>query len=199
MGGIFFGIFTPTEAAAIGAFATLLLAIVRKQISWRGFIEALSATTQTSCMVMMIVAGATIFGHFMAVTRVPFELSAWAGSLSLPSSVIMVIIILIYLFGGCFMDAFALIMLTVPIFAPLAETLGFDLIWFGILFTILAEIGLVTPPFGLNLFVLQGVVPQHDLMVVARSTFPFVLPALALIVILTIFPELVLWLPSILY
>ena len=196
MGGIFFGIFTPTEAAAIGAFATLFMAIVRKQISWRGFIKALSATTQTSCMVMVIVAGATIFGHFMAVTRVPFELSAWAGSLSLPSSVIMVIIILIYLFGGCFMDAFALIMLTVPIFAPLAETLGFDLIWFGVVIVLIGEMGVITPPVGINVYVVHGVARDVPLETIFKGVMPLFAALVICNILILLFPEIALFLPN---
>jgi C4-dicarboxylate transporter DctM subunit len=196
MGGIFFGIFTPTEAAAIGAFATLIMAIMRKQISWRGFIEALSATTQTSCMVMVIVAGATIFGHFMAVTRVPFELSAWAGNLSLPPSVIMVVIILIYLLGGCFMDAFALIMLTVPIFAPLAQTLGFDLIWFGVVIVLIGEMGVITPPVGINVYVVHGVARDVPLETIFKGVMPLFVALVICNILLLLFPEIALFLPN---
>ena len=196
MGGIFFGIFTPTEAAAIGAFATLFMAIVRKQISWKGFIEALSATTQTSCMVMVIVAGATIFGHFMAVTRVPFELSAWAGSLSLPASIIMIVIILIYLLGGCFMDAFALIMLTVPIFAPLAETLGFDLIWFGVVIVLIGEMGVITPPVGINVYVVHGVARDVPLETIFKGVMPLFAALIICNMLILLFPEIALFLPN---
>jgi C4-dicarboxylate transporter DctM subunit len=196
MGGIFFGIFTPTEAAAIGAFATLFMAIIRKQISWRGFIKALSATTQTSCMVMVIVAGATIFGHFMAVTRVPFELSAWAGSLSLPPSVIMIVIILIYLLGGCFMDAFALIMLTVPIFAPLAETLGFDLIWFGVVIVLIGEMGVITPPVGINVYVVHGVARDVPLETIFKGVMPLFTALIICNILILLFPEIALFLPN---
>jgi C4-dicarboxylate transporter DctM subunit len=196
MGGIFFGIFTPTEAAAVGAFATLLLAIIRKQISWRGFIKALSAATQTSCMVMVIVAGATIFGHFMAVTRVPYELSAWAGSLPLPSSVIMILIILIYLLGGCFMDAFALIMLTVPIFAPLAENLGFDLIWFGVVIVLIGEMGVITPPVGINVYVVHGVAKEVPLETIFKGVMPLFAALIMCNILILLFPEIALFLPN---
>jgi C4-dicarboxylate transporter DctM subunit len=196
MGGIFFGIFTPTEAAAIGAFVTLFMAIVRRQISWRGFVKALSDTTQTSCMVMVIVAGATIFGHFMAVTRVPYELSAWAGSLSLPNSVIMIIIILIYLLGGCFMDAFALIMLTVPIFAPLAETLGFDLIWFGVVIVLIGEMGVITPPVGINVYVVHGVAREVPLETIFKGVMPLLAALIICNMIILFFPEIALFLPN---
>src|SRR4030043_457221 len=196
MGGIFFGIFTPTEAAAIGAFATLFLAIIRKQISWRGFIKALTATTQTSCMVMVIVAGATIFGHFMAVTRVPYELSVWAGSLSLPGSLIMIIIILIYILGGCFMDAFALIILTVPIFAPLAQTLGFDLIWFGVIIVLIGEMGVITPPVGFNVYVVHGIARDVPLETIFRGVIPLLAALIVCNILLLLFPEIALFLPN---
>jgi len=196
MGGIFFGIFTPTEAAAIGAFATLILAIVRKQISWKGFLKALSATTQTSCMVMVIVAGATIFGHFMAVTRVPYELSAWAGSLPLPGSIIMILVIMIYLLGGCFMDAFALIMLTVPIFAPLAETLGFNLIWFGVVIVLIGEMGVITPPVGINVYVVHGIAREVPLETIFKGVMPLFAALIICNILILIFPEIALFLPN---
>jgi C4-dicarboxylate transporter DctM subunit len=196
MGGIFFGIFTPTEAAAIGAFATLAMAIVRRQISWRGFIKALAATTQTSCMVMVIVAGATIFGHFMAVTRVPFELSAWAGNLPLPGSLIMIIIILIYILGGCFMDSFALITLTVPIFAPLAETLGFNLIWFGVVIVLIGEMGVITPPVGINVYVVHGIVRDVPLETIFKGVMPLLAALIICNILLLLFPEIALFLPN---
>ena len=196
MGGIFFGIFTPTEAAAIGAFATLSMAIVRRQISWRGFIKALAATTQTSCMVMVIVAGATVFGHFMAVTRVPFELSAWAGNLPLPGSLIMIIIILIYILGGCFMDSFALITLTVPIFAPLAETLGFDLIWFGVIIVLIGEMGVITPPVGINVYVVHGIARDVPLETIFRGVMPLLAALIICNILIFLFPEIALFLPN---
>jgi len=196
MGGIFIGIFTPTEAAAVGAFATLSMAIVRRQIDWRGFIKALAATTQTSCMVMVIVAGATIFGHFMAVTQVPFKLSAWAGNLPLPGSLIMIIIILIYILGGCFMDSFALITLTVPIFAPLAQTLGFDLIWFGVIIVLIGEMGVITPPVGINVYVVHGVARDVPLETIFKGVMPLLAALLICTILLLLFPEIALFLPN---
>jgi C4-dicarboxylate transporter DctM subunit len=196
MGGIFFGIFTPTEAAAIGAFATLLMAIVRRQISWKDFIKALAATTQTSCMIMVIIAGATIFGHFMAVTRVPFELSAWAANLPLPGSLIMIIIILLYIFGGCFMDSLALITLTVPIFAPLAETLGFNLIWFGVIIVLIAEMGVITPPVGINVYVVHGIARDVPLETIFKGVMPMFAALIVCNIFLLLFPQITLFLPN---
>ncbi|MDY0095402.1 MAG: TRAP transporter large permease, partial [Candidatus Vecturithrix sp.] len=139
MGGLFFGIFTPTEAAAVGAFLTLALALMRRQLTWKHFVQSLMDTTKISCMIMMIVTGAVIFGHFMAVTRIPFDLAGWVSELPLSNYAIMGVIVLVYLIGGCFMDALAMIMLTIPIFYPIATSLGFDPIWFGVVVVLVTE------------------------------------------------------------
>jgi len=196
MGGIFFGIFTPTEAAAAGAFLTLLLAIVRRSISWEGFVKSLSDTTRISCMVMVIVTGAVIFGHFMAVTRLPYNLAQWVSTLPLPNSVIMGVIILVYLFGGCFMDALAMIMLTIPIFYPVAVTLGFDPIWFGVVIVLITEMGVITPPVGVNVYVVYGVVKDAPLETIFKGVFPMLLALLVCNLILLFFPQIALFLPS---
>jgi tripartite ATP-independent transporter DctM subunit len=196
MGGIFFGIFTPTEAAAIGAFFTLVLAMVRRQLSWEGFLKSIASTTRISCMVMVIVAGATVFGHFMAVTRVPFEISAWVANLPLPNFAIMIVIILIYLLGGCFMDAFAMIMLTIPIFFPVAEALGYDPIWFGVVIVLISEMGVITPPVGINVYVVYGVAKDVPLEVIFRGVLPMLLALLICNLIILLFPQIALFLPG---
>lgn len=196
MGGIFFGIFTPTEAAAAGAFLTLLLAIIRRQITWDGFVQSIASTTRISCMVMVIVAGAVLFGHFMAVTRVPYDLANWVSNLPLPKHAIMGVIILVYLFGGCFMDALAMIMLTVPIFFPVAQTLGFDPIWFGVVIVLITEMGVITPPVGVNVYVVYGVAKDVPLEVIFRGVLPMLIALLACNLILLIFPEIALFLPN---
>jgi tripartite ATP-independent transporter DctM subunit len=196
MGGIFFGIFTPTEAAAAGAFFTLLIAILRGQLTWRGFVQSLADTTRISCMVMVIVTGATIFGHFMAITRVPYDLAGWVSSLPLHRSAIMGVIILVYLFGGCFMDALAMIMLTIPIFYPVAETLGFDPIWFGVVIVLITEMGVITPPVGVNVYVVYGVAKDVPLEAIFKGVFPMLLALLFCNLILILFPQIALFLPS---
>ncbi|HBF43493.1 MAG TPA: C4-dicarboxylate ABC transporter permease [Desulfobacteraceae bacterium] len=196
MGGIFFGIFTPTEAAAAGAFFTLLIAIVRRQLSWQGFVQSLADTTRISCMVMVIVTGATIFGHFMAITRVPFELAGWVSSLPLPRSAIMMVVVFIYLFGGCFMDALAMIMLTIPIFFPVAQALGFDPIWFGVVIVLITEMGVITPPVGVNVYVVFGVAKDVPLETIFKGVFPMLLALLICNIILLLFPQIALFLPG---
>ncbi|MFH0845483.1 MAG: TRAP transporter large permease [Pseudomonadota bacterium] len=196
MGGIFFGIFTPTEAAAAGAFFTLLLAMLRKQLTWGGFVQSLSDTTRISCMVMVIVTGAVIFGHFMAITRIPYDLANWVSQLPLPRHAIMGVIILLYLFGGCFMDALAMIMLTIPIFFPVCQTLGFDPIWFGVVIVLITEMGVITPPVGVNVYVVYGVAKDIPLEVIFRGVLPMLLALLICNLILLFFPQIALFLPS---
>jgi tripartite ATP-independent transporter DctM subunit len=196
MGGIFFGIFTPTEAASAGAFLTILLAVIRKQLTWQGFVQSLADTTRISCMVMVIVTGAVVFGHFMAVTRVPYDLAAWVSTLPLPKHAIMMVIVLVYLVGGCFMDALAMIMLTIPIFFPVSQALGFDPIWFGVVIVLITEMGVVTPPVGVNVYVVFGVAKDVPLETIFKGVSPMVLALLICNIILLVFPQIALYLPS---
>jgi TRAP-type C4-dicarboxylate transport system permease large subunit len=147
-------------------------------------------------MVMVIVTGAVIFGHFMAVTRVPYELAGWVGSLPLPKHAIMMVIVLVYLFGGCFMDALAMIMLTIPIFFPVSEALGFDPIWFGVVIVLISEMGVITPPVGVNVYVVYGVAKDVPLEVIFKGVLPMVLALLVCNIILLFFPQIALFLPS---
>lgn len=199
MGGIFFGIFTPTEAAATGAFLTILIAVFRKQLTWHGFVQSLADTTKISCMIMVIVTGAVIFGHFMAITRLPYELAEWVSSLPLPPHAVMGLIILVYLFGGCFMDALAMIMLTIPIFFPVVQTLGFDPIWFGVVIVLVTEMGVITPPVGVNVYVVYGVAKDVPLENIFRGVFPMLLALLLCNLILLLFPQIALFLPSLMH
>lgn len=199
MGGIFLGLFTPTEAASAGAFLTLLIGIVRRQLSWKGFLAALAETARISCMVMVIVAGAVIFGHFMAVTRVPYDLAGWVSSLPLPNYAIMMVVILVYLFGGCFMDSLAMVMLTIPIFYPVATALGFDPIWFGVVIVLITEMGVVTPPVGINVYVVHGVAREVPLEVIFKGVLPMLLSLLVCSLLLLLFPQIALFLPSLMH
>jgi len=203
MGGLFSGLFTPTEAAAVGAFGVLLVSILRRQLTWQNFVDSLYETLKTSCMVMMLIAGATIFGKFFAVTRIPFEIATWVGGLDLPSSAVMAIIILIYFFGGCFMDALAFVMLTIPIFFPVVSSLGYDPIWFGIIIVMVTEMGVITPPVGINVYVVYGVaknvIGEVPLEVIFKGIVPFLIAVAVGIVILMVFPQIILFLPNIMY
>ncbi|GAK58168.1 TRAP transporter, DctM subunit [Candidatus Vecturithrix granuli] len=196
MGGLFFGIFTPTEAAAVGAFLTLTLALIRQQLTWRHFVQSLMDTTKISCMIMVIVTGAVIFGHFMAITRIPFDLAGWVSELPLPNYAIMGVIVLVYLIGGCFMDALAMIMLTIPIFYPVATSIGFDPIWFGVVVVLVTEMGVITPPVGVNVYVVHGIAKDIPLETIFKGVAPFILALLFCTGILLAFPQIALYLPG---
>ncbi len=203
IGGLFKGFFTPTEAAAVGAFGVLTISVVRRQITWDGFVTALYETLRSSCMVMFLVAGAIIFGKFLAVTRIPFNIANWVSGFALPPYAIMGIIILIYFIGGCFMDSLALIMLTIPIFYPIVVNLGYDPIWFGVIIVLITEMGVITPPVGINVYVVYGVsqriVDDIRLEEIFKGIFPFLVAVVVGIIILMIFPEIILYLPHLMY
>jgi len=196
MGGLFFGLFTPTEAGAVGAFGTLLIALVRRNLSRAGFVQALFETTRISCMILVIVAGATIFGHFLAITRIPFNIAAWVTGFDLPPYAIMGLIILVYLVGGCFIDALALIMLTVPIFYPVVTTLGYDPVWFGVVIVMVTQIGVLTPPVGVNVYVVSSVADGVPLETIFKGVLPLLAALLVATLLLIPFPQMALFLPG---
>ena len=197
IGGLFGGWFTPTEAAGVGAFTVLALSIVLRRLDWKGFTASISTTTGTTAMILIIILGAIIFNKFIAVTRVPFALADWVGGLNLPPMVVMIMIIIAYLIGGCFMDSLGLILLTVPIFFPVAVKLGFDPIWFGIMITRVAEIGVITPPVGMNVYVMKGVAPDIPLSTIFRGIVPFLVADVVSVGLLLSLPQIALFLPSI--
>lgn len=196
MGGLFFGLFTPTEAGAVGAFGTLLIALTRRNINRAGFVQALFETTRISCMILVIVAGATIFGHFLAITRIPFNIAAWVTGFDLPPYAIMGLIILVYLVGGCFIDALALIMLTVPIFYPVVTSLGYDPLWFGVVIVMVTQIGVITPPVGVNVYVVSSVADGVPLETIFKGVLPLLAALLVATLLLIPFPQMALFLPG---
>jgi C4-dicarboxylate transporter, DctM subunit len=196
MGGLFLGFFTPTEAGAVGALGSILIALFRKNLSWKGFIQSLFETTRISCMILVIVAGATIFGHFLAITRIPFDIAEWVTALNLPSYMIMGMIILVYLLGGCVIDALALIMLTVPIFYPVVLSLGYDPIWFGVMIVLVTQIGVITPPVGVNVYVVSGVARDIPLHVIFKGVIPLLAALIVATLLMLPFPQIALFLPN---
>ena len=196
LGGLFLGFFTPTEAGAVGAFGALVIAVVRRNISFKGFTQALLETTKISCMIMVIVAGATIFGHFLAITRIPFDIAGWIVGFNLPSWAIMSLIILVFLIGGCFIDALALIMLTVPIFYPVVSTLGYNPMWFGVIIVLVTQIGVITPPVGINVYVVNGVARDVPLQTIFKGVLPMLMALIIGTAILIPFPQIATFLPG---
>ncbi len=196
MGGMFTGFFTATEAAAIGSAGSLIIAACRRALTWKILWRTLFETMRTSCMVMVIVAGAVIFGRFLAITRIPFELASWLGGLPLPGAVIILFIILFYLIAGCFVDALALVLLTVPIFYPVVVNLGYDPVWFGVIIVVVTQMGVISPPVGVNVYVVAGIARDIPLTTVFRGAVPFLLALIVAAVILVFFPQLSLFLPN---
>jgi C4-dicarboxylate transporter DctM subunit len=199
MGGLFLGLFTPTEAGAVGAMGSLLIALFRRNLSWKGFIQSLFETTRISCMILVIVAGATIFGHFLAITRIPFDIAEWVAGFHLPPFAIMSLIILVYLLGGCVIDALALIMLTVPIFYPVVLSLGYDPIWFGVIIVLVTQIGVITPPVGVNVYVVSGVARDIPLHVIFKGVVPLLIALIVATLLMLPFPQIALFLPNMMH
>ena len=196
IGGLFLGWFSPTQAGAVGSGGALLIGLARRQLTWPGFLDAVKDTLRITCMVMVIVTGAIIFGHFMAVTKIPLVLADWVGGLALPAVATMAIIVLIYLVGGCFMDALALVMLTIPILYPVVITLGFDPIWFGVIIVLVTGMGVITPPVGVNVYVIKGIASDVPLETIFKGTFPFLGALIICVALLIAFPQIATFMPS---
>jgi len=196
IGGLFFGWFTPTQAGGIGAAGAFAIGLLRRELNWRVFIDSTRDGLRTSCMILCVIAGATVFGHFMAVSTIPFILADWVGSLPLPPMAIVGVIVIIYLVGGCFMDAMALVVLTVPVFYPVVLRLGLDPIWFGVIIVLVSEMGVITPPVGVNVYVIKGIAPEIPLETIFKGIFPFLVAILLNTGIMMAFPRLALFLPG---
>lgn len=193
IGGMQFGWFTPTQGGAIGAFGAFVLGKIRRTLTWKDTFRALRETAEMTCMVLAICAGATVFGHFMAVSRIPATLSATVANMNVPHFLIMIVIILIYLLGGCFMDSLALIMLTVPIFYPVVVAMGYNPIWFGVIIVIAASMGLITPPVGLNVYIIGNQCPDIGLPTIFKGIWPYLIDMFILAALLMVFPQMATW------
>ena len=196
IGGLFLGWFSPTQAGAIGAGGALLIGLVRGQLTWETFFDAGRDGLRTGCMVLFIITGAVVFGHFLAISTIPFLLADWIGSLPIHRMGIMAVIVFIYFIGGFFMDSMALIVVTVPIFYPIVQKLGFDPIWFGVLIVLTGEMGVITPPVGVNVFVIKGIAPDIPLHLIFKGIFPFLGALIILTIIIMFFPQIATFLPS---
>ncbi|MGE5422596.1 MAG: TRAP transporter large permease [Ignavibacteriales bacterium] len=197
MGGLFAGWFTPTEAGAVGAFGVLAVALIGRQITWEGLKKSLFDTTRTTAMIMLMIAGSVMFGRFMAISRLPFEMASWTGSLDWPPFAIMLLILLIYLGLGCIIDALAMILLTIPIFYPIAvNQLGYDPIWFGVIIVLVVGMGVITPPVGMNVYIIKGVAPDVPLETIFHGIWPFLGAIVVCVIILMICPGIATVLPN---
>jgi C4-dicarboxylate transporter DctM subunit len=195
MGGLMIGWFTPTEAAGIGAAGALVIALVGRNLSWANFKKALQGTTRTASMVLLIIACAMIFSRFLTVSGLPQGLAHWVSELNAPAWVILGIVMVIYIIGGCVMDSLSLLIITINIFYPIITGLGYDPIWFGVIIVVLMETGAVTPPVGINVYVIKGIAPEVELYTIFKGIVPFLSMMFVCLIILTIWPQIALVLP----
>ena len=196
MGGIIWGWFTPTEAGAMGAFGALVIAGMRGKLTVKALWDAVYDTLRTTGMIFGILFGALVFNAFVTVTTIPLNLVTWVSAVDLPPLAVLLIILVLYLFLGMILDASAMMTLTVPLFFPLITGLGYDAVLFGVLVVRMTEIALITPPVGMNVYVLSGVARDIPLTTIFRGTTPFVMADLIHVALLLAVPALVLWLPS---
>jgi tripartite ATP-independent transporter DctM subunit len=199
IGGIYIGWFSPTEAAAVGAVGAFVLALISGELSWSTLWESVRETAGLSGMIFFILIGASLFNYFLETTGLPSALIAGIESSGMGPTMALILILLFYIVLGCFMDAMSMILLTVPFMAPVAISLGFDMVWFGILVVTVAEIGLITPPIGMNLFVVQATQPGLTQRMVVRGILPFIIADIIRLAILVAVPALTLWLPAMMF
>ena len=199
IGGIYAGIFSPTEAGSIGAFSAIMLGIAARRLTLSGLLRSIENTVAVCGMLFVIVFGANLFSFFIVQTQLPALLATGAQALHLSGLMVMIMIIIAYILFGCFLEAIGMLLITIPVFLPLVKQFGYDPIWFGIVFVIVVEVGLIHPPMGLNLFVIQAHAPDMKLTSIYRGIVPFLFAPLLLIVLMFLFPQLALWLPRVLY
>lgn len=198
LGGLYLGVFSPSEAGGVGAFGAFLFALGRRRLGWRNFAASLVETGKTTAMIFLLLIGAALFGYFLAVTRLPFELADTIAALEVNRYVILMAIIVTYLFLGCIIVDLPMILLTVPIFLPVILALGFDPIWFGILIVRVCEMGQITPPVGMNIYVIKGVAKDVPIGTIFRGILPFFVADLFHVALLVAVPQLSLFLPGLL-
>jgi tripartite ATP-independent transporter DctM subunit len=196
IGGLLYGFFTPTQAGGIGAAGALLIGLLRRELTWKAFIHNTFEAVRTSVMILTIIACATVFGKFMTVARIPFAVSDWVADLTVPRFVTMAVILAIYLLGGCFIDAIPLIILTIPILYPIVISLGYDPIWFGVIIVLITCMGVITPPVGVNVYVIKAIARDVPLETIFKGIFPFLAAIIVTAIILMFFPFLATILPS---
>lgn len=195
MGGIYLGFFTPTEAGAVGATALFAVALMKRTLTWQNLIASLFESIRISVMVLFLVTGANVFSYFLALSTIPMQVAGWVTSLDVSPYLIHAIILLIYLFLGCFLDSISMMVLTLPVILPVIIALHFDPIWFGVMAVLMMEAGLITPPMGLNIFTVAGVAPEVKVHTIFKGVVPFIFSILVVVTLITCFPQLALFLP----
>jgi tripartite ATP-independent transporter DctM subunit len=196
MGGLYSGAYTPTEAGAAGAFFAVVLGLLRRKLTWKGFVASVIDTLKISCMIIIIVAGAVIFGRFLTVSGLPFQITAYAASLAVPPWVIMSVILIVYGIAGCVMDALGFLLVSIPIFFPLVTHMGYDPIWFGCTLTVVTTMGAITPPVGISVYVVAGMNKDIPMGTIFKGVLYFIPAYIITIILLLGYPEIALFLPS---
>lgn len=196
IGGIYFGVFTPTEAGGVGAFGAFIIALAMRRFSRKTLVSSLDHAARTTAMIFLIVIGATVFAHFLAVTKIPFGLSDFIAGMGISRYLVMALILFLLLILGTFMEGIAILVLTMPILYPLVIDLGFDGIWFGVIMIVMLNIGLVTPPVGVNVYVTAGVAKDVPLTTIFRGVIPLWLAMIVCAVLLVAFPQIATFLPG---
>ncbi|MFN3534871.1 MAG: TRAP transporter large permease [Desulfatiglandales bacterium] len=197
VGGLMKGLFTPTEAGSIGTFVVLLATVIKRDLNFKGFVKSVTESLRTACMVLLLIAGSTVLGHFLTRTKIPMIAADWIVSLPLDRNLIMVIISFVYLLGGSFIDDLAFMVLATPIFYPAIIKLGYDPLWFGMIIAITVMIGVVIPPVAINVFVVRAIT-KTPMSVIYRGVLPFLLSLVVCAALLFIFPRMATYLPSLL-
>jgi tripartite ATP-independent transporter DctM subunit len=195
IGGLFAGWFTPTEAGAVGSAGAIIIGLVNRELTWQKFIDATRDGVRISCMIMLLIAGATVFSHFITRTTMPFVISEWVGTLGLSRVMVMILILAFYFLLGTFLDAMACIVLVIPILFPIVISLGYDPIWFGVMVTLESMIAVVSPPDGVNVYVAKGIARDVPIMTIFIGTLPYLVPFFIGIALLLAFPQIATFLP----
>nr|WP_304216149.1 TRAP transporter large permease [Fredinandcohnia onubensis] len=196
IGGIYLGIFNVTEAAGVGAFGAFLIGLIRRKLTKKNFLEAIISTIQTTGFLFAVILAAFILNYLLTITRLPLLLADALTSMNLSPLMIFIFIVIMYIILGAIMDTFGMMVVTIPILLPIINAVGFDLIWFGVIIVILIEMALITPPVGMNCFVLKGVAPELKIENIFKGSLLFIIPILALIILIYIFPDIALFLPD---
>ncbi len=199
VGGIYAGWFSPTEAAGVASFAAIVIAAASPRFGWSDFVDCLTTTLRTTAMLIFIVAGAWIFAYFVVQTRLPTALIDAVEAMALAPWAVIAMILVFYIVLGCVLESVAIILVTVPVFLPVVVALGYDTVWYGVLMVVVVEVGLITPPVGLNIFVIKAQLKEIDLATIFRGIGPFLVADAVLVALLMAFPEIALWLPGILF
>lgn len=196
IGGLYVGAFTPTEAAGIGAFGGFLFALLRGGLTWSSLLHVTIETARTTATLFMVLIGALVFSNFINVAGMSTALAQWLEGLNVPPLMVIVWILVIYLVLGCVFESISMVLLTVPVFFPIVQHLGFDPIWFGVIVVVATEVSLITPPVGLNVYVLKGVYRDIPTSTMFKGVMPFIGADFVRLTLLVLFPAISLWLPS---